>query len=491
MRDSFLQLNNFIRKINNLSQGYNVYAVGGFVRDLLLKRKYKDIDLIVNRNVLKYSKKIASAFKAKVITLDDISEIHRIILKDNIVTSIDISLFNGKTIKEDLQNRDFTVNAMAFNLKEFDNFARFIIVPNNKHSLKDLKLKVLNTVSTKSFESDPLRMLRAFRFAAEFNFTFSKKTLQQIKQNVKLMSGVASERIKNEFFKVLSVKTSVPLIDKMDKCGLLTEIFPEINKMKKACKKYYYHSGGLFQHSFETMVSVEKILNNLQKYFPQNYLDLRKHFESKCFFSENVVKVGLLKFIALFHDNAKPETAMIKDGKISFFMHEQRGAEKIKKLMESLKFSKKDIAFSMSLIKYHMRPSTLTRNNIVTKKAALKLFRDIGENIPDLLILSMSDWHSYKKLKIFSHKELKLQEKSVRWLLNYYYEVKHTKPLPKIIDGNIIMKKFNLKSGPWIGELLKIAIEAQQEGKVFNTDETLNLILSKLTQIEKKYNIQR
>ncbi len=138
-----------------------------------------------------------------------------------------------------------------------------------------------------------------------------------------------------------------------------------------------------------------------------------------------------------------------------------------------------------------MRPSTLTRNNIITKKAALKFFRDIGDKTPDLLALSMSDWHSYKKLKVFSHKKLKIQEKSVRELVGYYYELKNAEPLPKIIDGNIIMKRFNLKPGPWIGELLNFPAEAQLEGKIFNTDEALKMVLSKLTYIKKKYKLWR
>ncbi|MCA6069658.1 MAG: HD domain-containing protein [Endomicrobium sp.] len=481
-------MNKFIKKINELSQDDEIYAVGGFSRDLFLKRKYSDVDLAVNKNALKYSKKIAVAFKSKLITLDVANETYRIILKDNVVANIDISLINGKTIREDLQNRDFTINAVAFDLKNFENFKKHIILP-NKNTLKDLKSKTLNVVSTKSFKSDPLRMLRAFRFAAEFDFKFSKKTLQQIKQNAKLISAVAPERIKNEFFRVLAVKNAVVLIDEMDKCGLLAELFPEINKMKKSCKKYYYHEGGLFQHSFETMGSAENILNNLRKYFPSNFADIQKHFDDSCLFSENVTRVGLLKFTALFHDNAKPETASFENGKMRFFGHEERGAKKMKEIMSQLKCGKKDIEFAMFLVKHHMRPSTLTRNNIVTKKASLKFFRDVGENTPDLLIIATADWHSYKTLKVFSSKELKLQEKSVRNLLEYYYELKNAKPLPKIIDGNIIMKKLNLKPGPWIGELLKIAVEAHQECEVSTTAEALELVKAKLTHIKKKYRI--
>ena len=481
-------MNKLIKKINDLSQGFDVYAIGGFSRDLLLKRKPNDIDLAVNKDVSKYSKKIADAFKSKLITLHDINKTYRIILKDDIVANIDISPFDGKTIEQDLQNRDFTVNATAFNLKDFRNFKKHIVLP-NKNNLKDLKSKTINTVSDKSFKADPLRMLRAFRFKAELSFKLSKKTFRQIKQNAKLICQSAPERIKSEFFRILSVKNAAALIKEMDGCGLLSEIFAEIKKMKKAPKKYYYHPGGLFQHSLETVESAENIFNNLKKYFPENYDDLQKHFDDNTAFSENVTRKGLLKFAALFHDSAKPETAKFKNGKMHFFKHEELGVRKIREIMLSLKLGKKDIETAAFLVNHHMRPSTLTRNNTVTKKAALKLFRDIGDNTPDLLILSMADWHSYKKLKNSSSKELKSQEKSVRELLKYYYELRNSEPLPKIIDGNIIMKKFNLKPGPWIGELLNFAAEAQQESKISNTDEALETVFLKLTHIKKKYKL--
>ena len=158
-------------------------------------------------------------------------------------------------------------------------------------------------------------------------------------------------------------------------------------------------------------------------------------------------------------------------------------------MIKSLKMGKKDIDTVKFLIENHMRPSTLTKNNIVTQKAALKFFRDIGDHTPDLILLSMADWHSYKKLKVFSPKELKMQEKSVKKLVKYYYEIKNAKPLPKIIDGNIVMKKFKLKPGPWVGELIKIAVEAQQEEKIKDEKEALKLISSKLNSIKKKYKI--
>ncbi|MCL2144534.1 MAG: HD domain-containing protein, partial [Endomicrobia bacterium] len=255
-------------------------------------------------------------------------------------------------------------------------------------------------------------------------------------------------------------------------------------------KKYYYHPHGLFQHSFETLEAVEDILNNLKKYFPDNYKELEAHFADSENYSENVVKGNLLKFAALFHDNAKPETAKKEGKKMRFFGHEEQGAKKIEEIAQSFKMSKKDTANAKFLVENHMRPSTLTKNNIVTKRAALKFFRDIGENTPDLIILSMADWHSYKKLKVFSPKELKMQENSARVLISQYYEVKNAKPLPKLVDGNILMKKFDLKPGPWLGDLLRFVKEAQQEGKISDKKTALKLISSKIKQIKKKYKLE-
>ncbi|MDR1434346.1 HD domain-containing protein [Candidatus Endomicrobiellum devescovinae] len=482
-------MNELIKKINSISKDYDVYAVGGFARDLLLKLKHKDIDLAVNNDALKYAKKVAAALKAKLITLDEDTETYRIILKDCKISNIDIALFNGKTIEEDLQNRDFTINAIAFKLKYFENFRKHIIF-SNKNTLVDLKSKTFNVMSEKTFKADPLRMLRAFRFISEFTgFKLSNKTLLKIKQNAKLIKSAAPERIKNEFFRILSAQNSSELLKTMDDCGLLSGIFPEIEKMKKAKKKYYYHPGGLFEHSFETLESAENILINLKKYFPESFIELQEHFYSGESLSENVTRVSLLKFTALFHDNAKPETAKFANGKMRFFEHEDFGANKLREIMHSLKFGKRDIETATFLVRHHMRPSILTRNNIVTKKAALKFFRDIGDNSPDLIVLSMADWHSYKRLKVFSPKELKLQEKSARELIKKYYELKNTKPLPKVIDGNIIMREFRLKPGPWVGELLNFVNEAQFDGKVLSKNDALKLILSKLTHIKKKYRI--
>jgi poly(A) polymerase len=478
-----------IKVIAANSKGCEVYGVGGFARDLFLKRRHGDIDLAVNKNAAAFSKKIAGAFGAKLVVLDDVNKIYRIILKDSaVVPNIDISLFDGKTIEEDLSKRDFTVNAAAFNIADFACFRKKMIFVGKK-CLEDLKSKSINAVSKNAFKNDPLRMLRAIRFAAEINFKITAETFKRIKLDAKLIKKPAPERIKNELFRILSSANSCSILKLMDKSGILSAIFPEVLKMKKASKKYYYHPGGLFQHSFETMEAAENIINNLKKHFPENFEELEAHFSEKGVYSENVTRAGLLKFSALFHDSAKPETAKKEGGKMRFFGHEEKGAEKTEKIMKALKMSRKEISNAKFLVENHMRPSTLTKNNVVTNKAALKFYRDIGDNTPELLILSMADWHSYKRLKVFSPKELKMQEKSARRLISQYYEVKNAKPLPKLLNGNILMEKFKLKPGPWLGELLEIIAGAQQEGVIADRKEALKLAASKIKAVKKKYGI--
>ncbi|MDR2191536.1 MAG: HD domain-containing protein [Endomicrobium sp.] len=479
-----------IKKIVGLSKGYEAFAVGGFARDLLLGFAPADIDLAVNKNALKYSKILAKAFNSKVVALDDEKQTYRIPLKSAPVLNIDVSLIVGKNIIEDLKKRDFTINAFAFDINYYGDYKKHILAC-DKTAFADLKSKTVSAVSDGVFKDDPLRMLRAFRFCAELNFQVSQKTLKRIKKSAKLIKRSAPERIKNEFFRILACKNSADIIEQMNKCALLGEIFPEIYKMQKASKKYYYHPGGLFEHSFLTLSATEKILNNLNKIFPDNAKELEEYLSQKGAYSENINGKNLLKFAALFHDNAKPETAEKQGTKMRFFGHEEQGAAKLREIMLSLKTSKKDAQDASFLVENHMRPSTLTKNNVVTKRAALKFFRDVKNLTPSLIILAMADWHSYRHLRIFTAKTLKKQEEAAKKLIEQYYKVKNAKPLKKVIDGNIIMKKFKLKPGPWIGDLIKAVAAKQQEGKISDTKGALKAVSEKLTQVKKKYKIDR
>ena len=466
----------------------DVYVVGGYIRDILLKKKSLDIDLVVSEKAESFAKKLAKKINGKCFILHSDLQVYRVAVINNPdLEYIDISLMQGKNIEDDLSRRDFTINALAVKIENFDNIKKNVI--DCFDGIKDLKKKEIKVVSKKVFNDDPLRMLRAFRFASEYNFKISKETLSLIKKSSSKIITVAGERIKNELFRILNNKKSSQYIAAIDECGLLEKMFPVITKMKKSAKNFYYHPKGLFQHCFQTYEALEKIFIKLDKYFPQSKDILEQHLNEP--FSENVNKKNLLKFIAVFHDCAKPECAKRMDNKMRFLGHEELGAKKTAQIMKELKMSNKEIEFAKAIISEHMRPSNLAKSEVITNRAQMRLFRDIKENTPYLLILAMSDWHSYKTLKkkIYSPKVLKQQEKSVAKLILGYYDFVNNKPKDKIIDGNILMKELKLKPGKIIGELLQYINNAYEEGRIKDKTQALKYAKTQLTVLKKKHKI--
>ena len=478
-----------IKKVIGLAKDTNteVFLVGGYIRDFLLKKENLDIDLVVSKYVESFAKKLAKLISGKCFLLHSDLQVYRVAVFNNQnIRYIDISLMQGKNIEQDLKKRDFTINSLAVKIENFDNIKKNII--DCCDGIKDLKTKEIKVISKNVFIKDPLRMLRAFRFASEYNFKISRQTLLLMKKYSSKISSVAGERIKNELFRIFSNKKSSQYVFIMDEVKLLESMFSVITKMKISAKNFYYHPKGLFQHCFQTYEALENIFIKLDKYFHNSKDLLEQHLNEQ--FSENITRKNLLKFIALFHDCAKPETAKRIDNKMRFLGHEKLGAQKTVKIMKKLKMSNKEINFAKTMISDHMRPSNLTKAEVITKKAQIRLFRDIKENTPDLLILAMSDWHSYKALKVCSKKNLKSQEKSVAKLIFNYFDFINRKPKNKIIDGNILMKKFNLKPGKIIGELLKIINNAYEENKIKDEKTALNFIKPQLTQLKKKYKIK-
>ena len=466
--------------------GAEVFIVGGYLRDFLLNKKSYDMDICVSKSAQDFAKKLAKELDGRFVTLDAKNKNYRIaLLNCTDLKYIDVSQMQGKHIEDDLKKRDFTVNAFAVSIKNFDNIKKNIIDPCGGYN--DLKTKTVNAVSDSVFKNDPLRMLRCFRIAAESDFAVSKKTLALIKKNAELIKKAVPEMIKNEFFRILSVENSVKYIEMADGTGLLENIFPVIKEMKKSARKFYYHPKGLFQHTMLTLDSLEKILNDTRKYFKSSNAELVKHLNVN--YSENVNKINLLKFIALFHDCAKPDCAKKVDGKLRFLDHENIGACKIESIMKNIKMSKKEIEYAKNIVGSHMRPSNLLKTGTATERAKLRLFRDIGDNIPDLLITALADWHSYKNLKVYSKKILEMQQNKVSKFIDDYFQTSKKISEPKIIDGTILMKKLSLKPGKIIGELLKIIKEKQNKGLISNEKEALLFAKSKLTALQKRYRI--
>jgi poly(A) polymerase len=458
-------MKNIVATINKLTKNNTVYGVGGFARDLARGACALDIDVVATKNAKSVAEKIAKALKLKLVTLDEKNKIYRI-------GNVDVSAMDGGDITSDLLKRDFTINAMAFDLKTAP--PEFI---DPSKGLSDIKAKKIKAVSKTSFTADPLRMLRAFRFAVQLGYTIDKPTLTQIKKHAKLINSAAPERVKNEFFTVLNSPEALKYVAGMDSTGILEVMFPEIKVMKRHAKKYYYHKNGLFEHTSKTLEALDTLFKNIKKYFPKYESGIRQHFTQK--FSSNVDRSSLLKFTALFHDAAKPACAAKEGGKIRFFGHEEKGAEIIKAASKRLKLSSEETSIAAKLVRYHMRPSTLTKNNKVTLKAALRFFKDLGDETLDVLFLAVADWLSYKGLPTFSAKTFKNQLVSINFMIDEYFKFKTAHPKIKLIDGNVLMKHFKLKPSPLLGEMIKCIDDKQLIGEITTKEEALKFLTKK------------
>jgi len=476
------KLNTTIKNIlssisDEILSGQKVYLVGGALRDIFLKRVPLDFDFAVNKNVLKLSKKIAKKFNGKLVVLDDVNRIYRVVVQlENQHYTFDFSSMKGKNIFEDLSNRDFTINAFAIELPLKDLSKNSIIDPFS--GIKDMKSKNIKMVSDRAFIDDPLRLFRAYRFSAELNFNIEEKTRKYIRKYAHLILNSAKERINYELKKIFSTDDSYSIVLEMDKQGLMEYVFPEIKIMKKSSKKFYFHPEGLWQHSKLSLYRFEKILSSPGKFFPEK--DLR----------EKIIKhiwprIPLLKIITLFHDIAKPESVKKIKGRTRFFGHEKLGAEKIKDLLKRLRFSSKDIQVAEKIVQNHMRPGNLCSAKILTDKAIYRFFNDLGDVSIDLLLVSQADRMSYIGISA-KHKDITQFNNFVQKLSKKFFEYKKKLEQPKLVDGYLIMEKFGLEQGPLIGKILNIVHENQSIGRISTTEEALKLIEKILPKFLKK-----
>ncbi len=400
-----------LRKFNNIE----LYIVGGFVRDIILGRIPKDIDIVVFDSM----KEVEKALKCKPFIINERFGTARFIFNNNF---IDVNIpENG--LKKDILRRDFTINAIAC-----DTEGNVIDIVNG---IKDLEKQIIRTVSKNSFNDDPLRMLRAYRLKKELGFEFAKGLKSDIKNNVHLIKEISKERINTELITIFSKPESSHIFKELNEVNLLLNIFPYLLKTTN-----YYHkkfkTKTLYNHLLKTVYGIDEVI---------------KHISNKDLKEYAINHIYELYLAALFHDITKPIMEVKKKNKLSFAGHDLKSAiVTVEILKNDLKMSNQMIKRISKLIRMHMRPHMILSTDNVTRRGFFRLFRDAGEDIGGLIILTMADKFSsegiidknyiklFRKMKMISNK---LKEKKIRF-----------------ITGNDIMKTFKIKPSPLIGRLI-------------------------------------
>jgi poly(A) polymerase len=475
-----------------------VYIIGGWLRDKLLKKQNRDLDIVCSCDPGKFASKIAKLLKGSLVKLDDENKIYRVVLKNNPeLDCIDFAKLKGKDIASDLKKRDFTINSFALEISAgtvmtlsthpSSLITRHYSLIDPLKGLVDLRKKLIRASSNEAFTDDPLRMLRCFRLAAELGFVITPDTRKLVVKNSDLISKPAKERVRDELIKILSAGPSLLWVKELDRTKLLEHIIPEINAMKRSARSFYFHPLGLWQHAMETLRGFENITKKPSKYFPGHVKDFEAYLSQRI--SPGITRETLLKLCCLLHDVAKPLCATRSGNKTRFIGHDIEGAKLVAKIFERLRLGNKEIKAARLIVSHHMRPVSLGQNGTVSERAIFRLFRDLGDEVVDLLLLSLSDWHSYKSLKSKMTRNIKCQEHVVNKLVARYFDQQKKPSAPKIIDGNILLEKLGLKPGPIIGALLKMIEEARALGKIKTTEQALTFAASNLTNLKKKYKI--
>jgi len=463
-----------LKKVSAILKPTPVYLVGGFVRDLIRGHASPDIDLATSQNPMRLAERLAKTLGGTAFTLDEERGINRIQLPNGI--RFDLARFKGPTLEQDLLARDFTVNAMALPLDEASRvtppFANVLIDPTG--GIRDLSQKTIRAVSKRSFRDDPLRILRAFRIAAELGFSIEPATLRLVKRDKALLKKISKERIREELLKLFCVKSSLPQLELMSRAGILQELLPESKPMERTARTYY-GKGGVWKHSLEAFEILEEILGNLGRLFPRCAKPLIAYVEEPI---SGYPRYSLLKLSELLHDVGKPKTAKMIGGRLRFFEHEDVGARMTKKILERFRFSSEERDRAGRIVQAHMRPGNLATQPMITDRAIFRFFRDLDDDAMGALLVSLADHLTYvpvrQRLKWKTPHE-RLTKKMVE---RYFLESEKVSP-KKLIDGNTIMKTFSLSPGPLIGEILRAVQESQAIGEISNPGQALSWIKKK------------
>jgi tRNA nucleotidyltransferase/poly(A) polymerase len=453
-----------LEKILEAAGSSKMYLVGGFVRDLARGKTSLDIDLATPQDPARLARRIAGRLGGTAFPLDKERGIHRVQLKNDI--HLDIAQFKGKTLEKDLLARDFTINAMALPLDNPTLQQKAIIDPTG--GLNDLRKKTLRAVSKRSFRDDPLRILRAFRIAAELKFSIEKNTLTLIRRERALLSRVSKERIREELLRLFAVPTSSGSLILMDRAGVLKELFPEAKAMERTGRAYY-GKGGVWKHSLEAFQILEEAFANIGRLFPRCSKPLANYLEAPV---AGHPRHALLKLSELLHDVGKPKTARMIKGRLRFFGHEDVGARMTKKALERLRFSSEEKNRAAHIVQAHMRPGNLAVQPMITDKAIFRFFRDLDDDAIGALLVSLADHLTYVTPRQ-RFKGKTPHERVTKKMIERYY-LRREKIVPKrLIDGHAVMKAFSLKAGPLVGEILSAVQEAHALGQVSNPSEAL------------------
>ncbi len=463
------------KALSSFSQDFGeIFIVGGAVRDTLLgKGVPPDIDILHSK-----PRELASAIRKKMggfyFELGKEWNIWRVITPNG--ETIDISS-PVPNIEENLYERDFSINAICVKLTRN---THDVVILDPTFGLNDLLSGVLRTPQEENLKNDPLRLLRFYRFKSTLGFKGDELTYTWVKTHASMISKSPPERITYELYKLLEGRFWVDNLFEVAK-NLLTEIERELSSI------FDFEEIPLSEHIYLTLENLDKVLGNLEVYFPEEALkeNLEKFLREPL--ASDRKRESSLKLAALLHDWGKPYTYSLKknNGKaqITFHGHDEVGAEKTLNLSEKLKLSRREKEFLFNVVRWHMRIGALAKTYNPTEKALYRLFRDMGSDAVATALLSLADWKATYR-GAFPLELMSFHRHLIRRIAKAYFEQRETLVKPKpLLRGDELLKLTNRQPGPWIRQILEELLEMQVEGKIKTREEAARWAEKKLSDL--------
>ncbi|HQT91535.1 MAG TPA: HD domain-containing protein [Candidatus Kryptobacter bacterium] len=430
--------------------GVAAYVVGGYVRDLILERESKDIDVVVLGDPIQFSRQAAQRLGATGFVLFEKFRTAQLSLgemKVEIVGARKESYDSDSrkphvqeaTLEEDLSRRDFTINAMAIGLNRMvhgdSGFGELVDPYGGRRALQK---EVIDTPldPAETFSEDPLRILRALRFACRFEFSLSERVRDAVVSMKERLAIVSQERITDEFVKILSASHPSIGLKLMQDTGVMEIVFPEISLMPGVEQRQDHHHKDVFLHTLSVVDHLAEVSDNVW-----------------------------LRFAGLVHDIAKPDTKKFIEGiGWTFHGHDEIGARRMKRLFQRLRLPMDQLPYVEKLIRLHLRPMALAVEG-VTDSAVRRLLFEAGADFEDLMKLCRADITSKNKKLISEYTRNYDSVEERAKVVEENDKVRNWRPP---VNGEEIMQAFDLKQGKAVGLLKKAVENAVLDGRIPN-----------------------
>ncbi len=446
-----------------------VYVSGGSVRDWLLGKEPVDLDLTVPAKAQECAALLARILKAAYVPLDEEQDVARVVWHGYV---IDYSAFRlgAQSITEDLALRDFTINALAVRIDVTNQslFAPFeIIDPTN--GLDDLHNRLICPTVETVFDDDPLRLLRAYRFMAVLDFSLSVDVREAVKSKGQLLSKVSAERINYELQLIMASPAPQFVYSDMAQTGLLWLVLPELRDSVDLAQPPSHHLD-VWQHSLATLQGMVKLQADPTSYFPACAAELVAYLGRE-------KRKLWLRWAALLHDLGKITTHKIREGRITFYNHDQAGARFVADIAERLRWSNEAGQQISRFIANHMWPFHLNnarnRDGNVTKRACLRLARAMDDELSGLFLLAMADSLAGQGPERPADMEEKLAQLYDEVSLVYQEHIRPVLENPPLLTGHDLIDELALEPGPVFKAILDDLQAVQVDGVVTTREEAL------------------